>query len=242
MKVLITSGGTKVPIDGVRDITNMSSGTFASKIAKEFMNRGHKISFFHAKDSKTPFKFELNLAKCQNIEASKKFYEFIGDISLYRDRYKEQTFRNFDDYQSGLFNLLRNNNFDIVVLAAAVSDYGVQPVEGKIRSGNELQIDLIPLPKIISEIKKEFPKICLVGFKLLVNSTKEELHTAIKNSIKNNQCDLVVGNDLRDLKAGNHTVHLGSKRTGEISIHESQLAGNVASKAIEERSFQIYNK
>jgi phosphopantothenoylcysteine synthetase/decarboxylase len=38
MRVLITSGGTKVPIDGVRDITNMSHGNFGAKIAREFLN------------------------------------------------------------------------------------------------------------------------------------------------------------------------------------------------------------
>ena len=31
MKILITSGGTKIPIDLVRPITNMSRGTFGSK-------------------------------------------------------------------------------------------------------------------------------------------------------------------------------------------------------------------
>lgn len=242
MNVLITSGGTKIPIDGVRDITNMSSGTFGCKIAKEFMALGHKVCFFHAKDSKTPFKFELNFSEAlmNNFRAKLLLEEFIDHLHHYRGSYKEEKFRNFDDYQSGLFDLLRNDNFDIVVLAAAVSDYGVQPVEGKIRSSSDLQIELSPLPKVISEIKKEFPNICLVGFKLLVNSTKEELHAAIENSIEKNQCDLVVGNDLRDLKAGNHTVHLGSKRTGEISIYEGQLARNVASRAIEERNFQIY--
>ena len=37
MKILVTSGGTKIPIDRVRDITNMSTGTFGSKIAIELI-------------------------------------------------------------------------------------------------------------------------------------------------------------------------------------------------------------
>ena len=37
MKVLITSGGTKVPIDTVRHIGNMSSGTFGAKIAFQLL-------------------------------------------------------------------------------------------------------------------------------------------------------------------------------------------------------------
>ena len=41
MKVLITSGGTKVPIDTVRHIGNMSSGTFGAKIAFQLLELGH---------------------------------------------------------------------------------------------------------------------------------------------------------------------------------------------------------
>jgi len=55
MKVLITSGGTKVPIDKVRFITNMSSGTFGSRIALEALMTGNDVIFLHAEKSKTPF-------------------------------------------------------------------------------------------------------------------------------------------------------------------------------------------
>ena len=37
MRVLLTSGGTRVPIDRVRDIRNMSMGTFGSRIALELL-------------------------------------------------------------------------------------------------------------------------------------------------------------------------------------------------------------
>ena len=40
MKILITSGGTKVSIDRVRSITNMSQGTFGSRIADAFFSKG----------------------------------------------------------------------------------------------------------------------------------------------------------------------------------------------------------
>ena len=68
MKILITSGGTKVPIDRVRSITNMSCGTFGSRIADAFFSKGlevfrtgtehgnpiEKITFFMAKGSRRP--------------------------------------------------------------------------------------------------------------------------------------------------------------------------------------------
>ena len=74
MKILITSGGTKIPIDRVRSIMNMSRGTFGSRIADAFFNEGlkafrtgnehgtpiEKITFFMAKGSRKPTLQSLN--------------------------------------------------------------------------------------------------------------------------------------------------------------------------------------
>ncbi len=38
MKILITSGGTRVPIDSVRSITNMSKGTYGKNLLVECVN------------------------------------------------------------------------------------------------------------------------------------------------------------------------------------------------------------
>ena len=45
MKILITSGGTKVPIDDVRSITNMSSGKFGAEIAAIFTSQKNKVVY-----------------------------------------------------------------------------------------------------------------------------------------------------------------------------------------------------
>jgi phosphopantothenoylcysteine synthetase/decarboxylase len=59
MRVLLTSGGTKISIDKVRSITNMSSGTFGSAICKAFLEEGHDIDFLMADGSKNPFELRL---------------------------------------------------------------------------------------------------------------------------------------------------------------------------------------
>jgi phosphopantothenoylcysteine decarboxylase/phosphopantothenate--cysteine ligase len=53
LKILITSGGTKIPIDAVRYITNMSSGTFGAKIATQALKHNLIVHFLHAENSKT---------------------------------------------------------------------------------------------------------------------------------------------------------------------------------------------
>lgn len=188
LRVLVTSGGTKIALDLVRSITNMSKGTFGSRIAREFLDRGnYDLTFLMAKGSKYPDK---------------------NDSCEYRRLIQYVT---FEDYRRHL-NMSLDEQPDIIVLAAAVSDYGVENfVDGKIRSGNDLVIRLKPLPKLISTVRAKCPKAVICGFKLLVNSTDEELYDAVEKSIKTNDCDLVVGNDLRDIKDGKHRLILGSK-------------------------------
>ena len=70
-----------------------------------------------------------------------------------------------------------------------------------------MNISLKPLPKLIGRVKDMWnPNIKLVGFKLLVNSTDDELITEAKNSIDKNKCDMVVANDLRDIKNNDHSL------------------------------------
>lgn len=185
MKVLITSGGTKVKIDAVRSLTNMSKGTFGSKIADSFRYKlnpsetDHYVKFLMAKDSKYP-------------------------SSPFVTKYVYET---FEDYERELFDLLKNYKPDIVVLAAAVSDYGVENyIDGKIRSNDELIIRLKPLPKLISKVRDVVPTAVICGFKLLVNSSEAELMSACLDSLTKNRLDMIVGNDLRDIKNNNHKL------------------------------------
>ena len=54
MKILITSGGCKVPIDDVRHIGNFSSGRYGAELLYNFwITGGHDIIFFHEKGSST---------------------------------------------------------------------------------------------------------------------------------------------------------------------------------------------
>lgn len=222
MRILITSGGTKVPIDSVRDITNMSKGTFGANIATEAMMRNHHVTYFCAKGAVTPFTFSVNLKEMflPPRTETPQVGEFLGMMSGLLEMasqawqkyeqisklYEEEVFRNYSDYASSLEKLVKNGNFDVVILAAAVSDYVVKPIEGKIRSSDDLTIQLIPAEKLISKVKIWNPDIYLVGFKLLVNAPEWDLADAAEESIEKNKCDMVIANDLAALKAGNHRV------------------------------------
>ena len=211
MKILITSGGTKVPIDRVRSITNMSRGTFGSRIADAFFNDGlkafrtknehgttiEKITFFMAKGSRKPTFQSLN---DETYEDGYRPIEYVE-------------YSTFDDYKSGIEELLRKETYDIIVVAAAVSDYGVANYyNGKYRSReDDMCIKLVKLPKVLPIMRKLAPNTTICGFKLLVDSTNAELLNAMKNQIVESDVDLVIGNDLRDIKSNDHRLIVMSK-------------------------------
>ena len=204
MKVLVTSGGTKVKIDMVRSITNMSHGTFGSKIAAEFLKYSEVVvTFLHANGSKLPpWRGSDRIPYPQSVKSG------LG-LNLVE-------YETFDDYAAEL-DLELSMQPDIIVLAAAVSDYGVANyVDGKIRSKDSMVIELKPLPKLISTVRKKCPNSVICGFKLLVNSTEDELIRAASDSLDKNRCDIVVGNDLRDIKADNHTLWMVEDATPAI--------------------------
>lgn len=223
MKILITSGGTKVKIDMVRHISNMSKGTFGSHIAESFAvssrrNTDCKIKFLMAKGSKYPQLTDIPWITFAEYET-------------------------FDDYSRELFAILNDFKPDIVVLAAAVSDYGVENyVDGKIRSKDELVIRLKPLPKLISKVRDYVPDAVICGFKLLVNSTDKELSDACIDSLIKNRLDLVVGNDLRDIKNSNHKLMIYRNMDGVVSCARYDDKKDSLSDAVSNSCIEMYNR
>lgn len=237
LKVLVTSGGTKIRIDRVRSITNMSNGTFGSQIVDSFfyLKNGIDIAFLAAKDSKLP-KIEITDILHTTVEGR--------GISVTRNNFNYRfnliPYITFDDYEKNLFALLHNHNFDVIILAAAVSDYGIENyVDGKIRSSDEeMIIRLKPLPKLISRVREAAPNSFIVGFKLLVDSTEDQLKQACIDSMNKNKLDMIVGNDLRDIQQDNHTLTLGFWNNNQIefekkSKREVKLSDYLVNKILE---------
>lgn len=206
MKVLVTSGGTKIPIDRVRNITNMSKGTFGSKIAWEFLKLGHDVVFYKATDSKSPMSLTIDLFNGFN---QNKISNWCVERSKYAQNYMEYSYSTFDEYAENLKFIIGLESPDVILLAAAVSDYGVENfIDGKVRSNDMFSIKLKQLPKLIYYVKEWAPNAKLVGFKLLVNSKHGELLDAANRSIKDNGCDMIVANDLQQMKDDNHQIDL----------------------------------
>ncbi|MDN5831847.1 MAG: phosphopantothenate--cysteine ligase, partial [Tetragenococcus halophilus] len=99
--------------------------------------------------------------------------------------------------------------------------------EKKISSDTEqLYLVLKKTPKVIQLIKKIQPETLLVGFKLLVDVSKQTLITTAQAGIGKNQADYILANDLAKIKDNQHIGYLIDKN-GQI-IGEKQTKESIA--------------
>ena len=169
-KVLISAGPTIEELDPVRYISNHSSGKMGYSLAKTASNLGAEVKLISGPSSQNISSNKINIT---HIKTGKELYESI--INEFHDS-------------------------DVVIMAAAVSDY--KPVKfskKKIKkNNNELIIKLEKTTDVLFELGQIKKKQILVGFAL---ENDEELLNA-KNKLKKKNLDLIVLNSLNDEGAG----------------------------------------
>lgn len=208
MRVLITAGGTRAYIDEIRWLGNVSSGRFGAELAWAALRRGAEVLHFHSERAVSPVERKVDLR--HDVEAQiEEIRRVERDFAPHRDRYREFKFLSLESYQVELERILRSEPFDIIFLAAAVSDYAPVAEPGKIPSHRDhLTLELHRVAKTIDQVKDWAPDIYQVGFKLLVGSSTEELIEAAEQSARHNRSDCIVANDLDLLRESRHTIHL----------------------------------
>ncbi|MBM7636138.1 phosphopantothenate--cysteine ligase [Streptococcus saliviloxodontae] len=217
MKVLITSGGTTEKIDSVRGITNHSTGNLGKLIAERFLAQGHEVSLVTTKQAVKP-------------EASSLLHTYIVST--------------VDSLLTTMEPLVKSH--DLVIHSMAVSDY--TPVymtdlddvlssedltklltksnqESKISSQADYQVLFLKkTPKVISLIKQWNPDICLIGFKLLVNVSRDELFSVARASLQKNQADYILANDLNEITSKQHHAYLLSDNQISEAFTKQEIA------------------
>jgi phosphopantothenoylcysteine decarboxylase/phosphopantothenate--cysteine ligase len=165
-KVIVTAGGTEEEIDKVRVITNKSSGKMGIRIAEELVKRGAKVTLIRARTDVEP------------------------DVRLNEIKVKGSS-----DMLNAIKKEIKNN--DIMIHAAAVSDFLVKErLRGKIRSGKELALELMPNTKIFDKIRKWNKNIFLVGFKAEYNLKESIIRKKAFDTLKKANADMIIANDV----------------------------------------------
>lgn len=213
-KFIITSGGTSEPIDHVRKITNSSSGKLGMMIANELLKDEKNIDILYYICSKTALR---------PIHEKVKIIEIGGTMDLKQEVENLLTHEKIDcfihsmavsdymvDYVSTASLLAQEIQKEInkdLVMTIKENKKIIQ--ENKISSHEDnLLILLKPTPKIISLIKELSPNTYLVGFKLLDHVPEEELIQVATTLKEKNKCNLVIANDLDNIRKGKHKAFM----------------------------------
>ncbi|MBL7054142.1 bifunctional phosphopantothenoylcysteine decarboxylase/phosphopantothenate--cysteine ligase CoaBC [Candidatus Woesearchaeota archaeon] len=210
-KILVTAGATIEDIDPVRVITNKSSGKQGVYLAEEAAKRGAEVTLIRGKDSVEPMFFG------------------IKDITIYSVK--------------DLFDKIKENlNNDVIVHAAAVSDFKLNnKINEKIKSSQDLHLELTPTTKIFEKIKNINKNIFLVGFKAEYNVTEEELIKRSYSLLKSADADLIVANDIGNANAGfdvetNKVIIVDKeKNINNLKLADKRIIGNKVLDEIKKR-------
>jgi phosphopantothenoylcysteine decarboxylase/phosphopantothenate--cysteine ligase len=180
MQCIVTAGPTYEPLDAVRRLTNFSTGRLGSELASFLATRRHEVTLL------------------------------IGEQATWRGERRArrvETFTTTPDLRDRL-QALASPAVGAVFHAAAVSDFTFgrvwcQPPQGapaELKAGKlssregTLLAELVPTPKIITNLRQWFPKARLVGWKYEVEGERARVVRLAEEQITECHTDACVAN------------------------------------------------
>jgi len=128
---------------------------------------------------------------------------------------------------------------DLFISSAAISDYTFEPVDHKIKSGQEaLTLTLRPAPKLMRKVREQYPDLNIIGFKAEANVDKDGLIASAKELMEKYGLSMVVANDVGKGGMGtrDNTVYIldsSGGETGPVTGDKQVIAGAVLDRFTE---------
>ena len=217
MNILITSGGTSEKIDRVRSITNHSTGRLGKIISEKFLDKGDQVTLVTTPKAVRPAAHpNLTIVQIENVAElleSLKPLVHTHDVLIHAMAVSDYT----PVYMTGL---------ETVAASSDMAEFlDKTNSESKISSQDDVQVLFLKkTPKIISLVKKWNPDIRLIGFKLLVDVSDEELLKTARASLVKNQAEIIVANDLTEISNQEHKAYL----VGNDTVTQAQSKEEIA--------------
>jgi phosphopantothenoylcysteine decarboxylase / phosphopantothenate---cysteine ligase len=193
-RVVVTSGATSEAIDPVRVLTNRSSGKMGRAVAEACAVRGADVTLVHGVVGPHPFETAA---------------ESSGAVPGVDVRRVESAAEMLDATSEAC------ESADALVSVAAIGDYTVEASPEKIRSGQELTLELKSTPKLIDEMRAAHPDLPIVGFKTETSGDDAAMIERARDSLDRTDLAFVVAND---------ASVMGADRTRALLVHATDAA------------------
>ena len=223
MKILVTSGGTSEKIDRVRSITNHSSGKLGKIITETLLKAGHEVCLITTLQAVKPVSHpNLTIIEIKNT---------ADLLQVMKDK--------LTDYQVLIHSMAVSDytpvymaGFDEIEASQDLTEFlDKKNQETKISSKEDVQVLFLKKnPKIISLVKEWNPNIHLIGFKLLVDVTKNHLIDVARESLNKNRADIIVANDLTQINSEQHLAYLVEKNDYQTAYSKQEIAELIIKK------------
>jgi phosphopantothenoylcysteine decarboxylase/phosphopantothenate--cysteine ligase len=181
MDCIVTAGPTFEPLDEVRRLTNFSTGRLGTELANFLADRGHKVTL---------------LVGAQATYCGERKVHRAGIFTTAADLRKR-------------LKTLSVESVDAIFHAAAVSDFSFGKIFAPDKSGKLVEIkaakkistrrenlltELVPTPKIITELRGWFPKTKIIGWKFESDGKRTKAIAAARKQIVECSTDACVAN------------------------------------------------
>ena len=179
--VLIIGGATAEPVDDIRVLTNRSSGKTAIALAVNAFERGADVELWYG-NATEPVPSYIPVTRFETVENI-----------------------------SHLIQKIKTQNFDSIILCAAIANYIPKKQKGKIRSGKDtLFIMFTQAPNILEALRAQAPTARLIAFK-----TEEKKATVKRRTmelLKRYHLDGAIGNTLAGFGSSENEIFLLTKK------------------------------
>ena len=165
MRLLVTAGGTREPIDAVRVIANTSTGRLGARLADAATEAGHDVLLLHASTAALPAR------PCRRLS-----FETHADLGRLLEQHAPQA--------DAIFQAAAVSDY------LPVPAEGKLPSDAP-----ELVLRLQRAPKLVDGLRALCPQGWLVGFKLTADAGEAEQVAEAQALLRRARLDLVVVND-----------------------------------------------
>jgi phosphopantothenoylcysteine decarboxylase/phosphopantothenate--cysteine ligase len=198
---LINAGPTREFIDGVRFISNPSTGKMGVALAKAAYQRGAQVT----------------LVLGEGYTADPPPGVDLVHVTTGQEMLSE------------LLTLTQTKEFDAFLAVAAICDFTVPSYElTKISSREGFSIRFEPVPKITRAIRAANPDLFIVAFKAEYNSDADHLIRAGRQKLLDENLNLIIANDLSSSITGfasdtNEVYVITEQETNHIPLNTKEL-------------------